>query len=89
MRYEDVLSKNKVEDVIKDYITLEKEGSLYKGHCPWDGEEVETLFVNPKLQRWHCLLCWRGGDSASFISYYENITIRAALTILENRKEKR
>ena len=68
-----------IVDVIRNYITLKKEGSSYKGLCPFHAEKTPSFVVSPSMGIYHCFGCHAKGDAIEFVKNIENITFTEAV----------
>lgn len=71
-------------DVIKEYATLKKAGSYWKGSCPFHSEKTASFTVSPHKDIFYCFGCHSGGDVISFMAKVENCSpIEAAQHLIE------
>jgi DNA primase len=72
-------------DVISRYTTLKKQGSYYKGLCPFHSEKTPSFTVSPHKEIFYCFACQEGGDVINFIQKVERCTPKeAAIHLAEN-----
>lgn len=72
-------------DVVADFVTLKKSGSIYKGNCPFHQERTPSFVVNPNKNIFKCFGCGKGGDAIGFIMEYEKLTYPEALRYLAQK----
>ncbi len=71
-------------DVVREYATLKKAGTYYKGCCPFHHERTASFTVTPDKEIFYCFGCHVGGDVISFISKIENTSqLEAARHLVE------
>jgi hypothetical protein len=64
--------------VIGHYVPLKKNGTNYKGLCPFHGESTPSFVVTPSKGFAHCFGCGRNHDVISFIMEMLNMDFPAA-----------
>ena len=76
--------KNDVDivEVIGQFVTLKKEGSGFKGCCPFHDEKTGSFNVMPDRQRYFCHGCQEQGDVIDFISKHKDLDFKAACEFL-------
>lgn len=74
-----------IEDVISEYIHLEKSGKNYKALCPFHTEDTPSFFVFPNTQTFKCFGCGAQGDVITFVEKYENISFVDAIKKLSKK----
>lgn len=82
---EDLKFRNRIEDVIGTYMTLQRAGSNMKGLCPFHSERTPSFTVYTNNGSFYCFGCGAGGDVVSFIMRAENLDYRSALQYLADR----
>ncbi|MCP4481236.1 MAG: DNA primase [bacterium] len=82
---EQVLSNIDIVDIVNDYLALKKNGSNFKGLCPFHNEKTPSFVVSQDKQIFHCFGCHEGGDALSFLLKIENLTFPEALKILAEK----
>jgi len=59
-------------DVIQEHTTLKKNGSYWKGCCPFHHERTASFTVSPHKEIFYCFGCHVTGDIISFIAKVEH-----------------
>lgn len=55
-----IIEKTDIVEVISEYVSLTKEGSLYRGFCPFHKEDTPSFTVVPNTQSYYCYGCGAG-----------------------------
>ncbi len=74
-----------IGDLVGSYLTLRREGRIFKALCPWHDDSRPSLQVNPERQSFKCWVCDIGGDVFSFLMKMEGISFPEALQMLADR----
>lgn len=74
-----IKSRLSIEEVVGQYIELEKAGSNLKGRCPFHNEKTPSFFVSPDRGSYYCFGCGAKGDIFSFVQEQKGISFREAL----------
>jgi len=84
---EQIKQANDIVEVIGSYVQLTKDGTLYKGSCPFHKEKTPSFKVYPESQSYYCYGCKSsgGGDVIVFIRNIENIGFVDACKLLADR----
>jgi len=82
---EEIKSKLTIQEVISQYLRLEKIGNQYKARCPFHNEKTPSFYVSPARGSFHCFGCAESGDIFSFVQKIEHIEFRDAIKILADR----
>ncbi len=69
-----VKSQLAILDVAREYTTLKKLGSYWKGTCPFHHEKTASFTVSPHKEIFYCFGCHVGGDVVTFLAKVENCT---------------
>jgi len=62
-----VLDASSLVDYIGRDIVLQKNGSIYKGLCPFHNEKTPSFVVYPSQNRYYCFGCRKNGDLFSYL----------------------
>lgn len=76
------VSQLPIVDVISSYITLSKNGSVYKSCCPFHREKTPSFVVNPNKNYFKCFGCGKGGDVITFVSEFETLSFYETIKVL-------
>lgn len=74
-----------IVDVVRDYVTLRKTGSYYKGLCPFHNEKTPSFTVSPSRQYCKCFSCGKGGNAVHFLMEIEHLSYPEAIKRLGKR----
>tara|TARA_B100000900_G_scaffold336794_1_gene298614 strand:+ start:3498 stop:5183 length:1686 start_codon:yes stop_codon:yes gene_type:complete len=77
-----VLSSTNIVDLIKEKVNLTKNGSNYKGLCPFHNEKTPSFNVSATKQFYHCFGCGASGDAIKFLMEHDHLTFIEALSKL-------
>lgn len=61
-----IVNENKLEDVISEYVALKRDGSEYRGLCPFHKEKTPSFTVVPLKGYYHCHGCSAHGSVIDF-----------------------
>ena len=68
-----------IVQLIGEHVILRKNGSNFKGLCPFHPEKTPSFMVNPQRQSYHCFGCNEGGDVFSFLMKSHGMSFPEAL----------
>ena len=71
-----------IEDVIRDYVELKKQGSSYRGLSPFTNEKTPSFYVVPSKGIFKCFSSGKGGSLATFLMEQEKVSYADALRIM-------
>ncbi len=74
-----------IVDVVKEFVTLRKSGTNYKGLCPFHNEKTPSFMVSPAKQLCKCFSCGKGGNAVHFIMEHEQMSYPEALRWLARK----
>lgn len=78
-KIDEVIAKADIASVIGNYVKLKKEGSDYKGLCPFHNDNNPSLSVSPRKHCYKCFSCGAKGNVITFIQNYKHVTFGEAL----------
>ncbi|GGM82865.1 DNA primase [Longimycelium tulufanense] len=82
----EVRERNRVDDVVGEYVTLRRAGGgSLKGLCPFHDEKTPSFNVRPSHGTFHCFGCGVGGDVIAFVRMIEHLEFREAVERLADR----
>ncbi|WP_347490631.1 DNA primase [Desulfoscipio sp. XC116] len=82
---ENIRLRADIVQVISDYVTLQKKGRNYVGHCPFHQESDPSFTVTPDKQIFYCFGCNAGGNVFKFIMMQHNLSFPEAVKMLGER----
>jgi DNA primase len=68
-----------VYDIISDYLSLKKTGSVYVALCPFHNERTPSFVVSPTKNIFKCFGCGISGNAIKFLMEYEKISFSEAV----------
>lgn len=74
-----------IDEVVGQYIKLEKAGKNLKALCPFHNEKSPSFIVSPDRGTFYCFGCGAKGDIFSFVEQYESLDFASALKLLAER----
>lgn len=80
-----IKDKLPIDELISEYIQLEKAGNNLKGCCPFHNEKTPSFFVSPDRGAYYCFGCGAKGDIFTFVQEYEGIEFKEALRVLAEK----
>ncbi|MEK7641682.1 MAG: DNA primase [Patescibacteria group bacterium] len=82
---EQIKERLPINEVIGQYVKLEKSGASYKAKCPFHNEKSASFFVSPDRGGYYCFGCGAKGDIFTFVEQFEGLDFRGALKVLAER----
>jgi DNA primase len=81
-----VRERNRVDDVVGEYVSLRRAGSgALKGLCPFHDEKTPSFNVRPSHGTFHCFGCGEGGDVIAFVMKIEHLGFVESVERLADR----
>ena len=77
--------RNRIEDVMRSYVTLKHAGHNLKCLCPFHSEKTPSCTVYTDNGSFYCFGCGAGGDVITFIMKIENLDYIEAVRFLAQR----
>lgn len=74
-----IMASADIVDVVKDFVSLRKSGTNYKGLCPFHDERTPSFMVSPSKQLCKCFSCGKGGNVVKFLMEHEQLSYPEAL----------
>src|ERR671937_711614 len=71
--------------VVEGRTRLRKQGSSYKGLCPFHQEKTPSFSVMPERGTYHCFGCGEGGDAIDFVEKTEGVDFVGAIEWIADR----
>ncbi|MBQ3866690.1 MAG: DNA primase, partial [Clostridia bacterium] len=83
---QELVARNPLEDVVRQYADVKRAGSNLVCCCPFHSEKTPsfTIYTGPE-SHFYCFGCGVGGDVITFIRRIENLDYMAAVEYLANR----
>jgi DNA primase len=82
---EQIKERLQIEDIVGEYIKLEKAGKNLKACCPFHNEKTPSFFISQERQSYYCFGCGAKGDIISFVQHMEALDFVEALKMLASR----
>ena len=82
---DELLSRNPIEDVVGQYVSLRRSGANLFGLCPFHGEKTASFSVAPDKGIYYCFGCHKGGGSINFMMELEGLSYPDAVRALAKR----
>ena len=76
---------NRLDEVMRSYVTLKRTGRDYKCLCPFHSEKTPSCVVHPDEGYFHCFGCGAGGDVITFTMKIENLDYMEAIKLLAGK----
>ena len=80
-----ILDLAQVEDVVGDFVTLKRAGSVYKACCPFHNEKTPSFVVSPSKGIYKCFGCGKSGTAVGFVMEHESMSYVEALKYLAKK----
>lgn len=71
-----------IVQVIGDYVTLKRQGTDFRGPCPFHQGTHRNFSVSPKKRMYYCFVCHEGGDVFRFLQKRLGIEWPAAVKLV-------
>ncbi|GAA1951020.1 DNA primase [Amycolatopsis minnesotensis] len=81
----EVRNRNRIDEVIGDYVALRRGGGALKGLCPFHDEKTPSFNVRPTHGTFHCFGCGEGGDVIKFLMQIEKLSFVESVERLADR----
>ena len=69
----------RIEEVVGDFVTLNKKGANLIGNCPFHNEKTPSFTVSPVKGIYKCFGCGVGGNSIKFLMEHKHLNYPEAL----------
>lgn len=91
-----VKDQAQIEDVVGQFLKLDKAGSKWRACCPFHKEKTPSFVVTPSMNIYKCFGCGAAGDPVKFLMEHERLDFISAIKwladyysiTLEETKEK-
>ena len=71
---DELLTRNPIEDVVGQHVTLKRSGANLFGLCPFHGEKTASFSVAPDKGIYYCFGCHKGGGAINFVMELEGLS---------------
>lgn len=82
---EEIKARLPIEEVVGQYVKLEKAGKSFRAKCPFHHEKTASFYVSPDRGGYYCFGCNAKGDIFSFVEQFEGLDFKGALKVLAER----
>ena len=82
---DELVARNRIEDVVGQYVSLKRSGSNMFGLCPFHGEKTASFSVSPDKGIYYCFGCHKGGGPINFMMEIEGLSYPDAVRALAKR----
>ena len=82
---EEIERRSSLASVIGEYVTLQQQGRVYRGLCPFHGEKSPSLVVHEADGHYYCFGCHAKGDAIRFLTEHVGYSFIEAFTQLAER----
>lgn len=82
---EDVLARCDILETVRQYVSMKRAGSQYKGLCPFHEENTPSFFVHPDKGFFKCFGCGKGGNVYQFLMAVEGWSFPETVRQLADR----
>ncbi len=80
-----IMDAARIEEVIGDFVTLNKRGANHIGCCPFHNEKTPSFYVSPSKGIYKCFGCGKAGNVVKFLMEHEHYTYPEALRWLADK----
>lgn len=81
--FEGARARHPIADIVGRTVTLEKDGTEFRGLCPFHNEKTPSFTVKPSAGFYHCFGCGVHGDVVDFVAHMNRVTAAEAIRILD------
>lgn len=78
-------SRNDIEEIVGEYVNLQRKGKNLMGICPFHSERTPSFCVYPSNGSFYCFGCGAGGDVITFLRLIEHYDYIEAVKNLSER----
>ena len=82
---DELVQRNPIEDVVGQYVSLQRKGANLFGLCPFHGEKTASFSVAPDKGMYYCFGCHKGGGVINFQMEVEGLSYPDAVRALAKR----
>lgn len=82
---DELITRNPIEEVVGQYVSLKRSGGNLFGLCPFHGEKTASFSVAPEKGIYYCFGCRKGGGAINFMMEIEGLSYPDAVRALAKR----
>ena len=82
---DELVSRNPIDEVVGQYVSLTRKGGNYFGLCPFHSEKTASFSVAPEKGIYYCFGCHKGGGVINFTMEIESLDYPDAVRFLAKR----
>ncbi len=82
---QEILERARIEDIVEDFVNLQRRGVNYIGLCPFHNEKTPSFTVSPSKNICKCFGCGKGGDPVQFLREKEDLSFPDALRYIAKK----
>ena len=82
---QELVARNPLEDVVRQYADVKRAGSNLVCRCPFHSEKTPSFTIYSNPSHFYCYGCGAGGDVVTFVKRIENLDFMGAVEYLANR----
>ena len=75
----------RIEEVVRDFVTLKKRGANMLGNCPFHDEKTPSFTVSPTKNIYKCFGCGKGGHAVNFVMEIDQLSYPEALKYIAKK----
>ena len=80
-----ILDAARIEEVVGDFVTLQRRGISYVACCPFHNEKTPSFYVTPSKGIYKCFGCGKAGSAVGFLMDYDHMSYPDALRYLAKK----
>lgn len=82
---QNIIETARVEEVISDFVNLQKRGVNYVARCPFHDEKTPSFVVSPSKGIYKCFGCGKAGNAVNFVMEHEHFSYPEALKYIARK----
>ncbi len=82
---QEIIDKSDIVDIVGEFVELKKNGSNYKGLCPFHSENTPSFIVSPQKKIATCFGCQKVYNPITFIQEIKKVSYFEALGYVANK----
>lgn len=83
--FEGARARHPIADIVGRTVILAKDGTEFRGLCPFHNEKTPSFTVKPSAGFYHCFGCGAHGDVVDFVANVNRVTAAEAVRILDGK----